>query len=40
MVSGAAEPPVWESADTQTFDAPAAPWVRARYAEMRDLVPG
>jgi xylulokinase len=39
MVSGAAEPPVWESADTQTFDAPPAPWVRARYAEVRDLTP-
>ena len=40
VVSGAAEPPVWESADTQTFEAPAAPWVRARYAEIRDLIPG
>ena len=40
MVSGAAEPPIWESADTQTFEAPTAPWVRARYAEVRDLIPG
>ena len=39
MVSGATEPPVWESADTETFEAPAAPWVRARYAEVRDLIP-
>ncbi|HEY3925860.1 MAG TPA: FGGY family carbohydrate kinase [Acidothermaceae bacterium] len=39
MVSGATEPPGWESADTQTFEAPPAPWVRARYAEVRDLMP-
>ena len=39
MVSGAAEPPVWESPDTQTFEAPATPWVRARYGEVRDLTP-
>jgi xylulokinase len=39
MVSGAAEPPTWESADTKTYEAPAAPSVRARYAEWRDLMP-
>ena len=39
-LSGAAEPPVWERADTVTYEADPAPWVRSQYAEVRDLTVG
>lgn len=39
-LSGAAEPPVWERADTVTYEADPAPWVRSHYAEVRDLTVG
>jgi xylulokinase len=31
-------PPEWHTSDTETFDAPTVPAVRARYAEARDQV--
>ena len=40
MLSGAAEPPAWERADTVTYEADFAPWIRVRYAEVRDLTVG
>jgi xylulokinase len=40
MLSGAAEPPAWERADTVTYEADLAPSIRARYAEARDLTVG
>jgi xylulokinase len=33
------QPPVWKLGDTSTYEADPAPWVRARYAEVRDLQP-
>jgi xylulokinase len=39
-LSGAAEPPAWATGRVETFDAPADPAVRARYAEVRDLTEG
>jgi len=36
--TAAAAPPVWRSTRTSRYQAPAAPQVRARYAEVRDLV--
>ena len=32
------EPPEWPAAKTSTFGTDAAPWIRARYAEVRDLI--
>jgi len=40
MLSAAAEPPAWERADTVTYEADFAPWIRVRYAEVRDLTVG
>jgi xylulokinase len=34
--SGAAQPPVWHSAQVQRFEADPAPSIRERYAELRD----
>lgn len=36
-LSGAAEPPAWDRAGTQRYEADPVPAVRARYAEARDL---
>ncbi|HET8660165.1 MAG TPA: FGGY-family carbohydrate kinase [Micromonosporaceae bacterium] len=36
--TAAAAPPAWQSTRTTRYQAPAAPQVRARYAEVRDLV--
>ncbi|WP_034269400.1 xylulokinase [Haloechinothrix halophila] len=39
-LSGAAEPPAWESATAPAVhDVPAEPHIRERYAEVRDLAP-
>ena len=40
MLSGAGEAPVWNAGDVETYEAPADPAVRARYAEVRDLTEG
>lgn len=37
VLGGQAEPPVWSSAATQLFEADPVPFVRERYAEVRDL---
>ena len=37
VLSGAGEPPAWQSARTQVFEADATPAVRERYAEVREL---
>jgi xylulokinase len=37
VLSGQADPPAWDTSPSETYDAAAAPWVRARYAELRDL---
>ncbi len=37
VVAGAAEPPAWKRVGDETYDAPAEPSVRERYAEVRDL---
>jgi len=37
VLSGEDEPPRWDSARTQTFEADVVPAVRARYAEVREL---
>jgi xylulokinase len=36
-LSGAAQPPVWTVAATETREADALPWIRERYAEAREL---
>jgi xylulokinase len=36
-LSGAPQPPVWQTSSTQTYQADVAPWVRSRYAQVRDL---
>ena len=40
VLSGADEPPTWSASGVETFEAPADPAVRARYAEVRDLTEG
>jgi xylulokinase len=40
VLSGEGEPPRWDRARAQTFEAAAVPAVRARYAEVRDLTAG
>jgi len=40
VLSGDAEAPTWRSGAVETFEAPADPAVRARYAEVRDLTEG
>jgi len=37
VLSGGESPPVWEAADTETFEAEPTPAVRERYAKVRDL---
>jgi xylulokinase len=37
VLSGGESPPVWEAADTETFEAEPTPAVRERYAQVRDL---
>jgi xylulokinase len=37
VLSGAAEPPQWPLAGTQTFEADAVRVVRERYAEVREM---
>jgi xylulokinase len=34
---GGAKPPEWQSTDTLTYEADAAPWIRSRYADVREL---
>jgi len=38
VLGGQAEAPNWVIADTVVYETDAAPWVRAQYAEVRDLV--
>jgi xylulokinase len=40
VLSGAAQPPEWVMAGLEVFDAPAAPAVRERYADLRGLTQG
>lgn len=37
VLAGSDAPPVWEAADTESFDADPVPAVRTRYAQARDL---
>jgi xylulokinase len=37
VLSGEAEPPVWKIEGTEAFDAEAAPAVRERYAQVREM---
>lgn len=37
VLDGSDAPPVWEAADTESFDASPTPSVRERYAQARDL---
>ena len=37
VLAGSTAPPVWQAADTESFDAEPTPGVRARYAQARDL---
>ena len=37
-LTGGEEPPTWPAATTSMFEAEPAQWIRARYAEARDLV--
>jgi xylulokinase len=37
-LGGQAQPPAWDTAETLVFESDAAPWVRAQYAEVRNLV--
>lgn len=39
-LSGAAEPPVWAAAQTETYSAPATPEVLERYRVLRDATEG
>ncbi len=36
LVAGTAEPPAWEIGERETYDAIATPWIRERYADVRD----
>jgi xylulokinase len=38
VLTGGDEPPEWPDAMTQVFNDDPAPWIRERYAEVRDLV--
>jgi xylulokinase len=38
VLSGAAQPPQWQIGKTETYEGDAAPSVRERYAEVRDLI--
>jgi xylulokinase len=37
VLAGSAAPPVWAAADTETFEAEPTPFVRERYAQVREL---
>jgi xylulokinase len=37
VLAGGDTPPAWAAADTEQFEAPPQPAVRARYAEVRDM---
>jgi xylulokinase len=37
VLAGGDTPPVWEAADTETFEAEPTPAVRERYAQVREL---
>jgi xylulokinase len=37
VLAGSDTPPPWAAADTESFEAPPQPAVRARYAQVRDL---
>ena len=37
VLSGTTDPPSWPLPDTASYDEPATPWVRDRYAELRDM---
>jgi xylulokinase len=37
VLAGGGTPPVWEAADTETFEADPTPAVRERYAQVREL---
>ncbi len=36
-LAGGLKPPQWQSTDTTTYEADAAPWIRSRYADVREL---
>ena len=38
VLAGSSEPPEWPETTTMAFDSKAEPWIRERYAEVRDLV--
>ena len=40
LLTAGAEPPTWELAGTQVYEADPDPAVRSRYAEVRDLTEG
>jgi len=37
VLNGGAEPPVWQTGQTETYDAAPLPWLRDRYRSLRDL---
>ena len=37
VLAGGGTAPEWPASDTESYDAPATPAVRERYAEARDL---
>ena len=37
LLAGGDTPPVWPATTTQTYEADPVPFVRERYAEVRDL---
>jgi xylulokinase len=37
VLTGTAAPPQWSAADTETFEAEPTPFVRERYAQVREL---
>jgi xylulokinase len=37
VLSGTVGPPAWAAAGTQVLEADPTPWVRERYAAVRDL---
>jgi xylulokinase len=37
VLAGGSTPPVWPATSTEVFEADAVPFVRERYAEVRDM---
>jgi xylulokinase len=37
VLGGGAEPPVWKTGETETYEADPLPWLRDRYRSLRDL---